>query len=146
MIVIALDYAKLEENSQIEMIMPTPRFSIKGNIISVLMRVCHAGSRAMTKQDELIAMTSHDRRGVSNHRQLNFCSTCYAGWYQIKYESVAFLCLLFFCGGIHRWSVIPPHKGSVIRQVCPSDDDITYMPGCHEACGVSHLSDVNWPC
>ena len=70
--VIALDYAKLEENSQIEMIMPSPCFSIQGNIISVLMRVCHAGSRTMTKQDGLIAMTSHDRRGVSNYWNLYF--------------------------------------------------------------------------
>ena len=72
--VIALDYTKLEENSQIEMIMPTPCFSIQGNIISVLMRVCHAGSRTMTKQDGLIAMTSHDRQ-----RNLYFCSTYYTG-------------------------------------------------------------------
>ena len=102
-----------------------------------------------------IAMTSHERHGVSNRQQMDCVpqyfddvimntmvsqitsltivySTVYSGADQRKHQSSASLA---FVRGIHRGPVNSPHKGSVTRKMFPFDDVImllvfTMIGGC----------------
>ena len=49
------------------------------------------------------------------------CSTVYSGTDQRKHQSSASLA---FVRGIHRWTMISPHKGPVTRKMFPFDDVI----------------------
>ena len=73
-------------------------------------RLCDCSSLCFYCASSL-KMTSHDRHVVLNTGDSTVCLKAYTDPHQNASKST----LLAFCGGLHRWPAISPHKGPVMQ-------------------------------
>ena len=66
-----------------------------------------------------ITATSNDRHGILNTGQMSVCLILCLDWEQRNIKSLHYC---HFVRGINRWPVDSPHKGAVMRKMCPFDD------------------------
>ena len=70
-----------------------------------------------------ITVRLHEHRGVSNHRQLDL----YNSWFKVATSKIKTPHCWPFVDGIHRWPVVSPYKGSILRRAFHCHDVIMHV-------------------